>query len=301
MREEDEMIIPADESVENTNGNEVVESIEETVEAPTFMEDVEDESDTTGDAQDSEDTTDSGSGSDTSEVVIEEPKPEPVVEVKEEVTDPGEFQPKDYSYDITLADGSVIKISKPEDIKNIPADASFESPQALFEAGAKYTQMVNGIEADKREYDANKEKFESDKENKEAVEKRIETAIAEMNYLETKGRLPKYDAKYDTQNWNDPEVAKQPGIKERLELINYRAKENEQRQALGLGEMSLIEAQMQMAQEARESREVEVKNKQAEARKKRGSMVGGNTSSELSDGSEDDMIIGEGGSIRDIR
>jgi len=299
---EDEMIIPADESVENTNGNEVVESIEETVEAPTFMEDVEDvdtETDTDTDTS-GEDSEDDGGQDDGK--VIEAPVEKPVTqEVKEEVTDPGEFQPKDYSYDITLADGSVIKISKPEDIKNIPADASFESPQALFEAGAKYTQMVNGIEADKREYEANKEKFESDKENKEAVEKRIETAIAEMNYLETKGRLPKYDAKYDSMNWNDPEVAKQPGIKERLELITYRAKENEQRQALGLGEMSLIEAQMQMAQEARESREVEVKNKQAEARKKRGSMVGGNTSSELSDGSEDDMIIGEGGSIRDIR
>ncbi len=296
---EDEMIIPADDSVvENTNTEETT-TAEDTVETPTFMEDMEDATDDAPDTPDDADTSDSGSGDDSSEVVTEEPKPEPVVQAPQ-AEDPGDFTPNDYSYDVTLADGTVVHIAKPEDIKNIPADASFESPQALFEASANYTKMVNGIESDKRAYEADKEKFESEKQATEATEKRIQTAIAEMNYLEAKGRLPKYDPKYDTMNWNDPEVAKQPGIKERMELFEYRAKENEQRTALGLGEMSLIEAQMQMAQEAREAVDTEKRNKQAEHRKAKGSMVGGNTSSEISDPSDDDFIIGAGGNIRDI-
>lgn len=292
---EDEMIIPAEESVENTNESESTEVVEETVETPTFIEDVEETEEEVVEEE-------SEQGTETEvieEAVVEDTTPEPVV--KEVVEDPGDFTPGDYSYDITLADGTVLKIEKPEDIQKIPADADFGTPQALFEASANYSKMINGVDADKRAYEADKEKFETEKENTEKQEKTIATAIAEMNYLESKGRLPKYDPKYDSLDWNDPEVAKADGVKERLELINYRFEENKQRQALGLSEMSLIEAQMQMAQEAGETKAKEAKSKQAEIRKARGAMVEGNTQSDIADGSEEDMIIGNGGSIRDIR
>lgn len=216
-----------------------------------------------------------------------------------QLEDPGEFQPKDYSFDITLADGSVIKIEKPEDIDNVPQDADFGTPANLAKMNANYTRMVVGLDADKREYEAGKEAYDKQVAESADIEQRITTTLNEMAYLEKKGKLPAVDEKYNDANWSDPEVAKQPGVKERLDLLAYRAKENEERTKLGLSPMSLLEAHMQMGQDAAVQKAADEKKQQGEQRKAKGSMIGGATASHF-DSTPDDMIVGEGGSIRDI-
>lgn len=222
----------------------------------------------------------------------EAPAPQPVA-------DPGDFQPKDYSFDVELADGSKIHIAKPEDIENLPADADFGSPKNLMQAQANFSRMVNGIDADKREYDASKKAYDDQQASAVEVEQRVTAMLNEMNYLETKGKLPAVADEFKEADWSDPKVAEQPGVKERLALLEYRAKENAERTKLGLSPMSVLEAHMQMQQDAAEAKAADVKQKQGEQRKAKGAMVTG-PSVLPTNNMPDDMIIGEGGSIRDI-
>lgn len=212
---------------------------------------------------------------------------------------PGDFQPKDYAFDVTLADGSTIRVEKPEDIDNIPADADFGTPANLAKMQAAYTKMVVGIENDKRDYDARVEAFNKQEESTKELETRIEVMVNELNYLENKGKLPKVDPKYADADWSDPEIAKQPGVKERLELLEFRAKENAERERLNLSPMSLLEASREMAAQVAEQAETDRQQKQAALRKQKGAMVSGPTGMP-STSMPDDMIVGVGGSIRDI-
>jgi hypothetical protein len=226
-------------------------------------------------------------------------QPTPAVQPVTQLSDPGDFQPKDYAFDVELADGSKIHVARPEDIDNIPADADFGTPANLAKMQAAYTKMVVGIDNDKRDYDAGKAAYDAQQESNAAIEQSVTVMVNEMAYLETKGKLPAVDAKYQEANWSDPEVAKQPGVKERLELLNYRAVENQQRNKLGLSPMSVLEASMQMAQDKADQQEADNKQKQGEQRKQKGAMIGGAAASTF-DNTPDDMIIGAGGSIRDI-
>ncbi|HEU5187923.1 MAG TPA: hypothetical protein VFT87_05490, partial [Candidatus Saccharimonadales bacterium] len=169
-----------------------------------------------------------------------------------QLEDPGEFQPKDYSFDVELADGSKIRIEKPEDIDKIPADADFGSPKNLMLAQAGYSKMVSGLDADKREYEASKEAYDKQQSANADLETRITTMMNEMAYLEKKGKLPAVADEYKEADWSDPEIAKQPGVKERLAVLEFRAKENEERSALGLSPMSVLEAASEMANQAAE-------------------------------------------------
>lgn len=225
----------------------------------------------------------------------EAPAPEPAPQLE----DPGEFQPKDYSFDVTLADGTTLKVTKPEDVENLPDDATFAKPKDFLEFQTNYMKMVNGLEADKREWEEKSTKFTEAKEAADQLNQSVEVMVNEMAYLETKGKLPEVDPKYENADWTDPEVAQQPGVKERLELINYRAQENKERKKLDLSPMSMIEAYTQMQNEAFEKRQEDTKQKQVDQRKQKGAMVGG-ASAPTYDNMPDDMIVGSGGSIRDI-
>lgn len=231
---------------------------------------------------------------------VEEPDTPQVPKQPEPVADPGdEFVPKgEYGFDIELADGKTIRIEKPEDIENLPNDVDFGSPANLMKAQAKLNLMTTGIENERRDWESNKQAFEENKKTAEATEARINTIVNEMNYLETKGRLPKVDPQYENADWSDPEVQKQPGVKERLELLEYRAKENETRRKLGLSDMSLLEAATEMANSQATQTANEVKQREAAQRKARGAMVGG-TNPTAPSNIPNDMIVGEGGSIRD--
>lgn len=216
-----------------------------------------------------------------------------------QLEDPGEFKPKDYSFDVELADGTKLRITKPEDIDQLPSDADFGTPQNLMKVQAAFNKMVLGLDADKREWEASKAEFDKHQEESADLEQRVTSMINEMNYLETKGKLPKIDSKYEDADWADPEVAKQPGIAERLALLEYRAKENEERAKLGLSPMSVLEAHLQMQQDAAEQHAADEKKKQAEITKAKGGMVVGPTYTPPPS-MPDDVIVAEGGNVRDI-
>lgn len=228
-------------------------------------------------------------------------QPAPELRRPEPIPDPGEtFAPKgDYAFDIELADGTKVHVTKPEDIENLPADADFGTPANLMKAQARLNVMTSGIETERREFEANKEKYEAQKSADADLEQRITTMTAEMSYLETKGKLPSVDPKYENADWSNPEIAKQPGVKERLELLDYRAKENQERAKLGLSPMSVLEAHMSMQQEQADNQATDTRNKQAAQRKAKGAMVGSSNPTPATN-IPDDMIVGEGGNVRDL-
>lgn len=218
--------------------------------------------------------------------------------------DPGtEFVPQgDYAFDIEyLVDGEshTLRVTKPEDMEQLPATAQFTSPKQMFDVQAKFNAMTLGIDQERRDWEANKERFESEQAQAQELETRVQNSIAEMNYLSEKGKLPPLDPKFEDADWSDPEVQKDPGVKARWDLIQFRAQENQVRAKAGLGPMSMIEAQMTMQQEQADKAAAEQKAKDAAARKARGAMVDGPTPTPVSS-IPDDMIVGEGGSIRDL-
>lgn len=216
-----------------------------------------------------------------------------------QLEDPGDFTPSDYSFDIELADGTKMHISKPEDIDRLPEDADFGTPANLLKVQSNFNKMTIGLDNDKREYEAKKQAFETESASQQAIAKNVENMVNGLNYLETKGKLPKYDQKYETADWSDPEVAKQPGIKERLELLEYRANENVLREKAGLEPMTITEAFTQRELEGYQAKQEQQRNTQNDKRKAQGAMVGG-ASAAPAQNIPDDLIIGEGGSTRDI-
>lgn len=216
------------------------------------------------------------------------------------VEDPGDFKPNDYSFDVTLADGTTLKIEKPEDIKNIPKDADFGSPDKFFEVQAAYNRMVSGIDADKRQYEADKKTYDDQQASIQSAEDTIANWDKELNYLQTKGKLPAVPTQYANADWRDPEVAKQPGVKERVEIYNYMVEENKAREAAGLPPMkSMLEAFNQMQVNSYEQKATEQQQRQNETRRQRGAMVGGQSAPAPNKGNSD-MIVGSGGSLRDL-
>ncbi len=267
--------------------------------------DAADSEDNTADDDPAKDGSTAGDTAGDSVPELDQKPPEPATPTPAEVTppvaDPGsDFTPKnDYAFDIELADGTKHHIEKPEDIEKLPNDADFGNPANLMKAQAKLNMMTTGIEGERREWQADKDQFETQKTAAAETEDRINTMVSEMNYLETKGKLPAVESQYENADWTDPEVQKQPGVKERLALLDYRANENEARARLNLPSMSLLEAANQQELESFRTKQTETKNKAAEARKAKGAMVGG-ANPTPNNNTPDDVIVGPGGSIRDL-
>lgn len=218
-----------------------------------------------------------------------------------QLVDPGEFVPNDYSFDITLADGSVVKINTPEDIENLGADVEFASASDLIKTQANYSRMLTGIERDKAAYDTEKATYDTAQEQVKQQEQFISGIESGMNYLESSSDLPAVPAQYENADWSDPEVAKQPGVKERVAIIEYMATENARRDKAGVPRLtSVLDAHNAMQLKTmREAATVKSDAAKA-ATKARGSMVGGESSSSQGGANiPDNMIVGPGGSIRD--
>jgi hypothetical protein len=244
-------------------------------------------------------------------VVAEEPvavaEPVPVdtpalAEPTPEVVDPGEFVPNDYSFDIKLADGSTVKISAPEDIEALGADVEFASAGDLIKTQANYTRMLTGIENDKKAYDAEKSVFDSYQETTQQQEQFISGVESGMNYLESSGSLPPVPKQYENADWTDPKIAAQPGVKERVALIEYMAAENAKRQKAGVQPISsVLDAYNSMEMDNIRKANIVKTDAAKVATKARGAMVGGETSQSQGGANiPDNMIVGVGGNIRDI-
>jgi hypothetical protein len=231
---------------------------------------------------------------------VEPSKPVETPQLTQPVEDPGDFTPNDYAFDIQLADGKTIRIEKPEDIHNVPADVDFGSPVNLMEAQANYVKMINGIENDKKQYEEKKAEYDRHQESAKEQEQRVNTWAKELEYLESQGKLSKITAEENEKNWSDPESQKSPAIKERVEIFNFMREENKVRDQYGLPKVtSLLEAKTLMDQKSAESQDSDQKNREATIRKAKGAMVSGGQPSSQPD-LPDDIIAGPGGSIWDL-
>lgn len=229
------------------------------------------------------DGSDSKGGSETevAEAVLEGPGDNEVYQTT--VEDPGEYQPKDYSFEVTIYDedgknGKAVKVSSVEQFEQLlDEEKNFGSASALLKAQRMATKMESAQDRDKSEHDSKKAQFETQKTAVDEQNARLTRTANELNYLVGKGKLPPVPKKYQNADWSDPEVAKQPGVKEQVELLKYMGKENEARRKLGLDDLSVSGAYAEMRLEQKEQ-EVTSSTKQAgEARRQASARVSATT------------------------
>lgn len=220
---------------------------------------------------------------------VEKPEPEPVTppEVVAQpvgVEDPGEYVPKDYSFEVTTYDTDgkkpqKHKITSPEDwddlLEGLGEDRNFGGNGApLLKAQRLVTKMEGNQEHDKAEFEAKKQTYD---EALAAETQRTETVNAmasELNYLVAKGKLPQIAKEFENADWTDPQVAKQAGVKEQLEVLSFMRDENAIRVKAGLKPMtSVIDAFNAWQLENSGKKADEAKAKAAQARKDAGAKV----------------------------
>lgn len=217
------------------------------------------------------------------------------------VPDPGEYKPNDYSFQVTLADGERQRIRSPEEAEAIAKNPdNFKTPAQLLEFIRKTTRMENNLEADKRDYDTKKTQHDEYVAQEQVRNETLDGWVKEIDYLAETGKLPKVAAQYKNADWADPEVAKQPGVKEQLDLLQYVQEENSRREKAGLPPIrSMEQGYYQMMDDKRSKTDQANDQAAAEARKARGAMVGGATGAQPTTLPKD-VIAGEGGSLSDL-
>lgn len=199
--------------------------------------------------------------------------PEPVVTV----ADPGEYKPADYSFEVTLKDGKSVKVSTPEEAEKIADDPeNFETPKQLMDFINKQNKMNTKLDKDKSEYDKNKAEFDTQTETEESRQANIESFTAEFKYLADKGLMPKIPKEFMDADWQDPEVAKQPGVKEQIELLDYMVKENEARMKAKVKPLtSIVDAYNAWQLDTGRQKQEEEHKAAGEARREAGARVAG--------------------------
>lgn len=199
--------------------------------------------------------------------------PEPIVTVQ----DPGDYKPADYSFEVTLKDGKSVKVSTPEDAEKLADDPeNFETPKQLMDFINKQNKMNTKLDKDKSDYDQRKAEFDTQTETEESRQANIENFTAEFKYLADKGLMPKIPKEFMDADWQDPEIAKQPGVKEQIELLDYMVKENETRMKAKVKPLTSIVDAYNAWQLDTGRKQQEADNKAAgEARKAAGARVAG--------------------------
>lgn len=164
-------------------------------------------------------------------------EPAPVVTVK----DPGEYKAGDYSFEVTLADGKTHKVATAEEAETIAADPdNFETPKQLMDFMNKQQAMRNKLDKEYEKWESDKQTFTQQLELETQRREQIDGFVGEFNYLVGKGLIPAVAKEYLDADWSDPEIAKQPGVKEQQALLNYMVKENATRQKAGVKPITSI-------------------------------------------------------------
>lgn len=246
-------------------------------------------------------------GGNNSEQQEVQPVEEPEVEDFIAVQDPGEYQPKDYSFEVSLADGKTVKIKSSEDADDLldridsdPEKTNFRTTKEALNFQRRVIAMEENSRRDKDSYDDNKKVYD---EQLEASTQRINDTnrIAnELEYLAEKGDLPKVADKYKVADWSDKDIAKQAGVKEHLEVLSYMSKENASRKKLGLAPMtSALDAYNAMKQDSDRKSASDTKTQRATARKQAGARVASSSPAPIGSAPKG-IAVGRAGSLRDL-
>lgn len=200
-------------------------------------------------------------------------EPAPVVTV----TDPGEYKPADYSFEVTLKDGKTHKVGSPEEAEKLADDPdNFETPKQLMDFINKSQRMSAKLDRDHDKWTDQKQLFDSQTETETERMETVNNMAAEFEYLISKGLLPPVADEYKSVDWQNPEVRKQPGVKEQTQLLDYMIKENAAREKAGVRPLnSVIDAFNAWTLENGKSSAQESEKKAGEARKAAGARVAG--------------------------
>lgn len=172
----------------------------------------------------------------TKEEEVEEVVVEPIVKTE----DPGEFQEPDLSF-VQKIDGKDYKISKADDIDNIPAeDLEKLNAKELTSLIRKGNAIDSKLERAKEDYDKKKSEYDEQVNAEKERDEQIQTMANEFEYLVSKGLLPKVADEFKNANWADPKVSEQPGVKEQKELLDYMIKENQARAKVNVKPLTSI-------------------------------------------------------------
>lgn len=230
----------------------------------------------------------------------------PVLAQTPTIPDPGEFKPGDYTFEVTVldAEGKNARVHKIKSVEQwddlLETDPNLGSASALLRAQRAASKMENSLERDQRDFEAKKAAFDSEKSQIEAQAAATNVMVAEIGYLQAQGKLPAVDKKYVDADWSDPEVAKQPGVKEQLALLNYMRKENGRLSAAGLPRMTSIrDAFNSYRIDQAEKKAPARKQAAGVARKQAGARVSG-VSPAPSGAAPAGISVGRGGSLRDL-
>lgn len=223
-----------------------------------------------------------------------------------EVADPGQFVPKDYSFEVTVFDKDgknpkVHKIATTDEFDDLmDTDPDFGTGTALTKAMRAATKMEVSQASDRRDYDLKKSAYDAAAKQSTEGQAAAQMMVNEMTYLTERGDLPKVDAKYVNADWSDPEVAKQPGVKEQIEIMNIMVRESKIREKAGLPKVtSILEGHRIWKDEQRTRQASDTKRVAGEARRAAGARVAGPTPNPTRTAPKG-ISVGQGGSLRDL-
>lgn len=198
--------------------------------------------------------------------------PEPIITVN----DPGEYVPQDYSFEIEIK-GKTHKVDTLDKAESLAEEFADDlNAKQLFALVSKGSKIELKQERDKEKWEAEKAKFDEQSQADQARQESVQSLASEIEYLVSKGLMPAIEGPLKDADWSDPEIAKQPGVKEQIALINYMAKENEVRSKAGVKPLtSAVDAfNAWQLDSGRKKEQAEVKAS-GEARKAAGARVAG--------------------------
>ncbi len=200
----------------------------------------------------------------------------------EEVADPGEFTPGDYTFEATVYDeeGKNPKTHKIVSLEQwdelLETEPNFGTSAAVLRAERAAQKMDRGIERDKARYDEQRASYEDAVKQQEARDTQTLQWQSELDYLVTKGELPPMPKEFhvSTADWSKVEVKAQPAVKAQMDLLAYFRTENATRAKAGLAPMSsLLDAWNGYAREQEKVAASTTRTQNIEARKAAGAKV----------------------------
>lgn len=288
--------------VKNEQGQELRSQARDDLEQA--QKDNEEEDDNAGEEEEASKT---GKDDTTGEATTDEEDQDDAPEVHA-VEDPGEFKPADHSFEVVIYEGEegkerpkTVKITSVEQAEELlERDPNFGSAKNLLNFNRKVAKMENSLEREQADYQKRKQEYEDYVKKETDRQNQVNRTVKEMNYLVDTGKLPKISKQYQNADWSDPEVAKQPGVKEHISLLKYMAGESKRRVKAGLEPLtSVLDAYNAWNNDQAEQDKIKRQKQAGEFRRQQGSRVSG-TSPAPNTTAPKGIAVGRGGSLRDL-